>query len=359
MKELMPTAISRPNSSSVNCQRWTLNAQMRMAGPQPRSATTRTARPSVSHAAPSVMTLLAGLEPRAHDDAVPDDRADRHLLASRGGGLRVEHVDGRGGAVRFDQRRYRDQRGCRCAGCREVQRDLATRPRAKRAPSAATSISTSKVPVIGSAAAAMRATLPANVWPGKRVESDFGRAAELDAHGIAVGQRSPHHPAGAGVAEHEDRLPALHQLIRLREPREHDAVGRRLDAGKPRVEPRNVEIGTRDVVGRCQVLDLLFGRDLVGAQPTGALEVPPGLLHGFGRLGDRGIDLAALQHGEQLAALHRIAGLHRNAVYHAAHLEREADFVARREHAHRPHLRGDRGALDRDGAHGRGCRDGA
>src|SRR5512140_271151 len=122
----MPTAISRPNSTSVNCQRWTLNAQMRIRGSalladdvdrvtlgQPRGAIGDDA--------------LARLEPGFDHDAVADDGTDRHLLAARNGAGRVEHVDSTGRAARLHQRRdgHQRARGGRPAAVADAERDFA------------------------------------------------------------------------------------------------------------------------------------------------------------------------------------------------------------------------------------------
>src|SRR5512145_2339008 len=88
--ELTPTAISRPNSTSVNCQRSTLNFQMRkgrpsagVAGHADRATVGEPGRAVGDH-------LFAGREACNHDHALAVDGPDGHLPAAR---------DARGGVV--------------------------------------------------------------------------------------------------------------------------------------------------------------------------------------------------------------------------------------------------------------------
>ncbi len=86
------------------------------------------------------------------------------------------------------------------------------------APSAATSISTSKVPVTGSALEAMLLTRPANSRPGQASNATRAGVADAHAHRVAVGEPAPHDPAAAGAAEHQHRLAGLHEFVGLGEP---------------------------------------------------------------------------------------------------------------------------------------------
>jgi hypothetical protein len=137
---------------------------------------------------------------------------------------------------------------------------------------------------------------------------------------------------------------------------QHEALHRRFDAGEARVESNGVEVRAGDAVSRGQVLDLFFGRNLVGLQSSRPLEVAARLLDRLGRLRNRGIDLGAFEHREQLALRDAVAGLHRDLVDHAPGLERESDLVARREHANGPHVVRQGDALDGLGAHRRRLR---
>src|SRR5512145_290282 len=80
--ELTPTAISRPNSTSVNCQRSTLNFQMRKV-PASAGVAGHADRAAIGEPGRTVRDdLLAGLEPRDHDHAIADDPAHGDLLAA-------------------------------------------------------------------------------------------------------------------------------------------------------------------------------------------------------------------------------------------------------------------------------------
>ncbi len=141
------------------------------------------------------------------------------------------------------------------------------------------------------------------------IERHLCDRTRFHAHDVAVGESDAHDPARIRRAHHDHRLAGLHLFAALDHAFEHDAVHRRLDACKARVEAHGVEVGAREVVRGGQVLHLFFRRDFVEAQLPGALQVPASLLDAFGRLRDRGIHFGALQLGEHLALAYYVTRL--------------------------------------------------
>ena len=79
------------------------------------------------------------------------------------------------------------------------------------------------------------------------VEGEPRLVADREAHDVAVRERRADDPSAREVADDEHGRARLHELARLAEPAQHDAVGRRDDLPVARVEARVVEVGARNV----------------------------------------------------------------------------------------------------------------